>query len=234
MRNSTDNKKPYLFPALAGTACLVLLLAAVISAVPANAAGLRALSAAFHLSSETPASSGLLPISGEADCGAVWLSAQLAARQGNPSGYAAALACSPLYTPLVAVERPLDAGLAAQAVHAQPLDPALWFWLGQAQEADKSLSALDSYLKVLALDEQNGLAWCRLGFIYETQGNLTSSLDAFAKCCSNEDPGVNGCYGAGRVSEKLGDPLQAIQYYRMSRWLVAQQKADELEKSVNR
>jgi len=42
-----------------------------------------------------------------------------------------------------------------------------------------------------------------------------AALDAFLQSRYHGDPGANGCYGAGWVMEGLGDPQQAIEYYRL-------------------
>ena len=59
---------------------------------------------------------------------------------------------------------------------------------------------------------------------------MARSFNAFAECCGNNDPGVNGCWGAGRMMEKEGNIPQAIYYYRLSHWSTSLQRADTLEK----
>lgn len=59
-----------------------------------------------------------------------------------------------------------------------------------------------------------------------------AALEAYLQSCYHGDSGANGCLGASRMAEKLGDPRAAIQYYRLSRYRGALQRADELEQML--
>jgi hypothetical protein len=58
---------------------------------------------------------------------------------------------------------------------------------------------------------------------------LEKEKGAFLNCCYFGDPGKNVCWNAGRVSEEQGNFQQAIEYYRLSRWEMALERAKVLE-----
>ena len=60
-------------------------------------------------------------------------------------------------------------------------------------------------MNTVSLAPKNGLAWCRLGYSYEQTHELEQAATAYLNCCLNGDRGSNGCYGAGRVMEQLGN-----------------------------
>ena len=102
----------------------------------------------------------------------------------------------------------------------------------KATQADDPQAALAAYSRVVQLQPSNGLAWCRLGLVNEKTGQTLPAVDAYLGCCRNGNSGANGCYGAGRMMEKLGDPRKAIEYYRLSSYVDSLQRADELEKQL--
>jgi cytochrome c-type biogenesis protein CcmH/NrfG len=128
--------------------------------------------------------------------------------------------------------RPLDRDLASQAVKLYPQNSAAWFWLGEASFTEEKAISRQAYQQATTLNPKDSVAWCRLGSIYENANELDLALKALTACCRLGDPGRNGCWGAGRVYEKLGDLPAAIATYRRSIWSTALQRADELEKQL--
>jgi len=122
--------------------------------------------------------------------------------------------------------------MALLATQYYPDSSKAWFWLGEATAPTDHLGARQAYLRTVALAPRYGLAWCRLGRNYESNSELEKATEAWLNCCLNGDPGKNGCYGAGRMMEQLGNPQQAIEYYRRSHWEGALNRADELEKQL--
>ncbi len=144
-----------------------------------------------------------------------------------------ALGCSRTNISIVSTVFPLDEDLALLATQLYPDSSRSWFWLGESIAPTDHLRARQAYLRNVELSPKNGLTWCRLGFNYYDHGQeFEKALDAFLNCCYYGDRGSNGCYGAGRMMERLGNPQQAIEYYRLSKWDGALKRADELENQV--
>jgi tetratricopeptide (TPR) repeat protein len=89
--------------------------------------------------------------------------------------------------------------------------------------------AISYYQEGLKLKPLDGVRWYELGDLLATI-NPTGALEAYLQSCYQGDPGSHGCYGAGQMAEVIGDTHLAIQYYRRSNWVVAQQRAEHLEK----
>lgn len=160
----------------------------------------------------------------------------LSLRMDNPpdieSNLTHMLDCTPEAVSWLYLIVPQRTDLALRAAQLYPQEPQAWFWLGDLAKASGDLTLANQYFsESVRLDPSDGLAWCRLGWVNEAQGLLPASIDAFGQCCQNGDPGSNGCYGAGRVAEKLGDIPAAIHYYRLSHWQTALERAAELEGS---
>ena len=170
------------------------------------------------------------------DCGHIWLAAADAGRRGDLAGqrqiWEQALICSPGNLSMLRALLPQDMDMALLATQYYPDHSETWFWLGEAVAPTDYLGARQAYLRTVALSPRYGLAWCRLGQNYEYDGDLEKATEAWLNCCLNRDPGSNGCYGAGRMMEQLGDPQQAIEYYRRSHWEGALNRAEELEKQL--
>jgi tetratricopeptide (TPR) repeat protein len=139
------------------------------------------------------------------------------------------LDCGPEYISFVKPKQPDNRKLALKAATNYPDEPFAWFWLAEANRPTDTTVALKAYLKLISLQPHHGLAWCRIGRIYESQEKFEEATNAYLECCKYDDPGSNGCYGAGRMMEILGSPLRAIEYYRLSHWDGAIERADELK-----
>jgi tetratricopeptide (TPR) repeat protein len=149
-----------------------------------------------------------------------------------PGDVAAILGCGTEYVSLLSAIQPANYEVASLAVARYPDNPSAWFWLGQTAEAFDWKIAQEAYSHMVQLEPSNGLAWCRLAEHYENYGQFQAAADAYLSCCRNGDPGYIGCSGAGRMMEKLGNPRQAIAYYRLSKWPKAQERADALESQL--
>jgi len=142
------------------------------------------------------------------------------------------LACGPDYLPLLRAVQPRNGPLAEKALESHPDDPELWIWLGDITFFSDPPKALHSFQKAVDLEPMNGAAWCRLGNSMNYNQLPQDATGAYMTCCRLEDPGYKGCYGAGRVYEKLGDIPAAIAAYRLSADPKARQRAAELEAQV--
>jgi len=185
-------------------------------AVPANAQALS------HTNPET--------------CEQTWM--RTAAGSANPAYFippgdvAALLECGASYVSLLSAIQPMNYEDASLAVARYPDNPTFWFWLGETERTTAPQAALEVYSRVLQLEPTNGLAWCRLGEYYEKAKQLQTAVDAYLSCCQNGDPSSAGCLGAGRMMVKLGNPRQAIVYYRLSKSDNVQKLADKLESQL--
>lgn len=91
--------------------------------------------------------------------------------------------------------------------------------------------AIQLYRDALQHKPHDGIRWYELGDLL-AQTDPQAAIEAYLQSCHRGDPGNHGCYGAGRVAEQEGDIQRAIQYYRMSDWEGALQRADELERAL--
>jgi tetratricopeptide (TPR) repeat protein len=142
------------------------------------------------------------------------------------------LVCTPRSVGWLLLIAPQREDLAFRATQLYPQEPKTWFWVGNLAATSGDLIQAEKYFSdSVRLDPTYALASCRLGSIYEQQGQSQAAFDSFRQCCENGDPGSNGCYGAGRMAEELNDIPTAIRYYSRSHWLPALQRADELAAS---
>jgi len=169
-------------------------------------------------------------------CSHIWLAAAEAGRREDLSAqreiWKRALGCSPQNLYVLQPILPQDKEMALLATQIYPASADAWFWLGEALAPGDRLAARQAYLRTVTLSAHHSWAWCRLGYDFEQDGELETALDDFLNCCYSGDPGSNGCYGAGRMMERLGNLQQAIAYYRLSRWEGSLKRADELEKQL--
>ena len=148
--------------------------------------------------------------------------------------YSRVLASSRKNISILRTVLPFDKDMALLATQLYPDSSESWFWLGDSIGGWRDLlGARQAYLHAIALSPHNSMAWCGLGYNYEINNEFEKSSEAYLNCCSYGDPGSNGCYGAGRMMEQLGDPQQAIEYYRRSRWEGSLNRADELENQLS-
>jgi tetratricopeptide (TPR) repeat protein len=168
------------------------------------------------------------------DCQANWMAGKAADLLGKEDEKLAAwgryLQCSQTSVLYLRLDLPMDPVFAKKAVTLYPDNIDALYWFAGSGEKLDPLEAIKSYNRIVQIDSSQALAWCRLGNLYENNQLLDQSVNAYLQCCFNGDPGVNGCYNAGRVMEKLDNPRKAIEYYRLSRWQPALDRANELEK----
>jgi len=154
------------------------------------------------------------------DCHQLWLQ--------EDRNLAGLLPCSPIYMDMIRDLAPADAILAAQARTLYPDLAEPLYWLAESNGGYSAPDNLPVYQQIVAKHPQEGLAWCYLGYQYESAGDLQASLDARINCCYNGDPGSNGCVNAGRLYEGMGDQENAIKYYLLSKWEPSIQKGRAL------
>ncbi len=142
------------------------------------------------------------------------------------------LGCSKTSVALLRYVLPVDAMFAKKAITLYPDSVEAIYWYADAVVKNDTAEAILSYNRIVQIDPNQGLAWCRLGSLYEKNQLLDQSINAYLQCCLHNDSGENGCNGAGRVMEHLGNPRKAIEYYRLSRWQPALDRANELEKQL--
>ena len=176
-------------------------------------------------------------LSASETCQQSWL--RVAASSANPSYFiqpgdvSVLLDCGLEYASLLSAIQPHNYEYAFIAAARYPDDPDIWLWLGDASGSTVPQTAILAYSHVVQLQPANGLAWCLLAKRYENAKQPQAALNAYIPCCHNGDPGSYGCYGAGRLLEKLGTPQQAIAYYRLSQWDKSLKRADVLQAQLN-
>ena len=169
-------------------------------------------------------------------CRQTWLQSAINLHSGlqlSPTATTTVLNCGISYLSLLQSIAPTSKGYALIASTIYPDNATVWFWVAEAYSSNDPAFARQAYLQSVDINPKNGLAWCRLGWSYEEIEDKQSALNSFLNCCVNGDPGANGCYGAGRLTENMGDTVKAIQYYRMSHGKDSLKRADELEAQLN-
>jgi len=166
------------------------------------------------------------------DCRLLWLMDHFQTYAQQQKSYSDTFVCSLEYLHIATKSHPIDQELALQATRLFPKSVDAWLWLGFAEEYAKANTGLAAYQNAAALDSHNGQAWCAIGQIDERLSQVQLAEDAYLNCCKNQDTDGAGCYGAGRMAEKSGNPQLAIQYYRLSSYDNALSRASELEKTL--
>lgn len=175
-----------------------------------------------------------IPAATNPDCSERWLylSALMLSKQSpRDEDWLPLLSCD-RYLPILLATQPRSRSLAEQAALLYPNNAQVWLWLGDIITSTDLPQALQAYQNATEVNSTNGLAWCRLGRSLESLNQPQKSAEAYLNCCRLGDPGVNGCWGAGRMYEKLSDVSSAIEAYRHSTWSTALQRADVLEKQL--
>jgi tetratricopeptide (TPR) repeat protein len=139
------------------------------------------------------------------------------------------LNCSLLHVYFIRIFAPTDMALTQKASLIYPEDPGILFWLADGIEKDDPDQAEQIFRKIVALVPSDGKAWHRLARLVEAKGFIDEAIGYNIKSCYNNDPGSNGCYGAGRLLEQQGRYEEAISFYRLSRHDFIRANADRLE-----
>lgn len=102
------------------------------------------------------------------------------------------------------------------------------FILASALSKSQPDRAIDLYRQGLRYVPHDGVRWHELGALLSGT-DPQAAVEAYLQSCYHGDPGNHGCYDAGLMMERLGDPQRAITYYRLSHWQGALDRARELE-----
>jgi tetratricopeptide (TPR) repeat protein len=215
---------------------MVVFILQTIEAVNNNRLSLLMLKGTFQKPTLLAIAYSGYQIQSRSDCQAYWMSGKAADLLGKEDEKQTAwikyLECSATSISILRSTLPMDVVFINKAMLLYPDNMDTLYWFAGYAEKNNPVEAIRSYNRIVQINSSQALAWCRLGNLYEREQSLNLSLNAYIQCCINNDPGYNGCEGAGRVMEKLGNPLKAIQYYRLSRWQGVLDRADELEKQL--
>ena len=88
--------------------------------------------------------------------------------------------------------------------------------------------AVKYYLRGTKIDSSNARSWLGLAYLLE-ESSPSAARDAYLSAYYLGGPGKQGCYGAGRLAEEIGDTPMAVKYYRLSSLLAVRNKAKSLE-----
>ena len=214
---------------------VALLLAISALALSVNRAGQLAVYALLDPSADQTAVAESLESLSSRSCRAGWYEGLVRHWMSDTTGRAAAwgdlVGCSTIYTEYMAALAPEDVELARTAIAARPESAAGYFWLAPALAADAPDEAIALYRRGLELSPSDGHRWLALAELLEPR-DQTAALAAYLQACRHGDPGANGCLRAGGLAEAQGDLTTAIDYYRLSKWSGALEKADELEQQL--
>jgi tetratricopeptide (TPR) repeat protein len=144
------------------------------------------------------------------------------------------ISCSSLIMRMLRKMYPMNLELAKLSALTYPDQTFPLYWIFDITNSPINPNSRDLIEKIIELNPKEGLAWRYLGLIYLQEGNISEAISAHINSCLNGDPGFHGCHGAGSLLEQEGEYDQAIYFYRLSRWQVSQQKADDLEKRITK
>lgn len=219
--------------AFGGALLVILTLSAL--ALPVNRAGQLAVHTLLDPAADRVAVAESFEPLVSRNCRAGWYEGLVRHWAGDAAGRAAAwgelVDCSADYTGYMAALAPKDIELARKAIAAQPDDAAGYFWLAPALAVDAPDEAIALYRQGLELSPADGHRWLALAELLEPR-DQTAALEAYLQACRHGDPGANGCLRAGGLAEAQGDVPAAIDYYRLSNWSGALERANELERQL--
>jgi len=132
------------------------------------------------------------------------------------------------YIPFIEHFHPRNIGFALAVLDAAPGNSDALFWAGRALRDSLSDSAIACFRRGLRIDPANGLAWLQYGDLMLANHRPGDALRAYSNACFHDDPGLNGCWKAGRTAELLGDTVAALRYYRISEYSEARKRAAQL------
>lgn len=216
-------------------AVVVVVLVLSIFALRTNRAGQLAAYALLDPAADVAGTAADIGRLAAADCHARWFEGLLYHTAGNAiareAAWSALLDCSNDYVGYMSALAPGDAALAGRTVALRPENPTGYFWLASIVAAEAPGDAVTLYRKGLELAPHDGRQWLALGDLLQA-GDPTAAREAYLQACLNGDPGANGCLRAGGIAERQGDIRRAIEYYRLSNWSGALEKAAELERQL--
>lgn len=221
---------------VAFTAGLLLVVSIAFSAFPVNRAGQLMLRALADPAARSSAAAEDLTRLADQQCRVRWYEGLFHDTAGDPAGRAAAwgslLNCSADYTGFMSFLAADDVRLARLAITSQPDDAAGYFWLARSITSESPANAIKLYERGLSLDPRDGHQWLALAGLLRSTDEA-AALDAYLQACHHGDPGANGCLNAGDLAQSRGDTQLAIEYYRLSRYSEARDRASELERQLN-
>lgn len=146
----------------------------------------------------------------------------------NKLAYIDILNCSQIHVNMVHAYFPHDPEIANAANQIYPKNRDVLYWRLDSQENDLVNSKL-IISELLELDQNDSLAWRRLGSIYLENGEREKAVASFIKSCMIGDNESNGCYYIGNYYKGIHEYEKAIYYLRLSYWHSTQVHADLLE-----
>jgi tetratricopeptide (TPR) repeat protein len=169
-------------------------------------------------------------------CHATWLEyRQLNLVENDPSlvSISPLMSCSNLHLRMLSRLYPDNLELADLAIQLYPDEVTPYYWLINATDPSLRDIPKNAVQKILSINPKDGLAWRYQGLIYLKEGNIPAAIDAHINCCNNGDPGSNGCFRAGGLLEREGRFVEAIYYYRLSKFPPSQEAAHRLEAELS-
>lgn len=127
---------------------------------------------------------------------------------------------------------PLDLDLAGAANSLYPQEIAISYWLLDGYEAKDRTLAINYAKDILSQYPTDAVIWRRLGALLWSEAQYKEALHAYIKACEIDDRASNGCYYVAASYCSLGDPLKAIEYFRLSYWPSSWDEADKLETQI--
>jgi tetratricopeptide (TPR) repeat protein len=141
--------------------------------------------------------------------------------------------CGIHYIRWIRILNPYNVNLSENAVHLFPNERDTLFWYGESIDLINRELSENIFMRLLNRFPEDSDAWYRLARIYESKNEYDKSLECFINACNFGDIRSNGCYNAGRMFEKQGDYLNAIYYYKLSKWRPYHEAADRLEAELS-
>jgi len=144
-----------------------------------------------------------------------------------------AIYCSEFHLHLVKKFLPRDKLLAELAIKEYPNITIGLYWLIDCIDKQEEETILSLYHQIVSMNPEDGYAWRPIGRDYEQKKMFDEALRAYILSCNNNDPFGSACHSAAVLFENKGDMVNALKFYKLSRWEKSIPEIERLEKSIS-
>lgn len=141
--------------------------------------------------------------------------------------------CSDLHLELTRKFLPNDLIMAEYAQSVYPEKTMVYYWIIYSLEKPNNDQLIFIYNKILEIEPNDPYAWRPLGQIFQGLKMYDQAINAFIISCENGDPFRTACHQAAGVYELVGDPVNALKYYRISKWEKSMLEVERLEADLS-
>lgn len=171
---------------------------------------------------------------GKNRCSALWLNAISTYYKNEPDRFIfyEAFTCLKESVEMTHYLMPNDIFLAKVALDLFPEEITNYYWLLDSIESYDLTEAMLLSKELILLFPNDAVLWYKSGRLSWLNAKFEDALIAYINSCQINDYASNGCYYVGVSYRVLGDPIEAIKYFRLSYNPRSQIEADELEAQI--